>query len=72
MVAGERRPREARLADPGTTGTLSIGDIPVGTAEKRPLHAARATAARLPGQHEERRRHAQEWWAVPIDKPEAA
>ena len=40
MVAGERRPREACLADPGITGTLSIGDIPIGTAEKRPLHAA--------------------------------
>jgi hypothetical protein len=40
MVAGVRRPREACLADPGITGTLSIGDIPIGTAEKRPLHAA--------------------------------
>ena len=40
MVAGVRRPREECLADPGTIGTLSIGDIPIGTAEKRPLHAA--------------------------------
>ena len=39
MVAGVRRPREECLADPGTIGTLSIGDIPIGTAEKRPLHA---------------------------------
>ncbi|MBW6179897.1 hypothetical protein, partial [Pseudomonas aeruginosa] len=35
MVAGVRRPREECLADPGTIGTLSIGDIPIGTAEKR-------------------------------------
>ena len=28
------------MADPGTVGTLSIGDIPIGTAERRPLHAA--------------------------------
>ena len=40
MVAGVRRPREECLADSGTIGTLSIGDIPIGTAEKRPLHAA--------------------------------
>ncbi|HMU17727.1 MAG TPA: hypothetical protein PKC95_09830, partial [Thauera aminoaromatica] len=40
MVAGVRRPRQECLADPGTIGTLSIGDIPIGTAEKRPLHAA--------------------------------
>lgn len=33
MVAGVRRPRQECLADPGTIGTLSIGDIPIGTAE---------------------------------------
>lgn len=87
MVAGERRPREACLADPGITGTLSIGDIPIGTAEKRPLHAAQlwerwGTSARrgllLRGFQVSTKngagtaQHAQEWWAVPIDKPGAA
>ena len=104
MVAGVRRPREACLADPGITGTLSIGDIPVGTAEKRPLHAAQlwerwGTSARrglLPPlfdvqvlritprglllrgfqisvqKYPTTVQHAQEWWAVPIDKPGAA
>jgi hypothetical protein len=107
MVAGERRPREACLADPGITGitgTLSIGDIPIGTAEKRPLHAAQlwerwGTSAKrglLPPLFDVQvlritprglllrgfqvstkngqgtAQHAQEWWAVPIDKPGAA
>ena len=104
MVAGERRPREACLADPGITGTLSIGDIPVGTAEKRPLHAAQlwerwGTSARrgllpplfdvqvlritprgllLRGFQVSTKngagtvQHAQEWWVVPIAKPDAA
>ena len=104
MVAGVRRPREACLADPGITGTLSIGDIPIGTAEKRPLHAAQlwerwGTSARrglLPPLFDVQvlritprglllrgfqvstkngagtAQHAQEWWAVPIDKPGAA
>lgn len=104
MVAGVRRPREACLADPGITGTLSIGDIPVGTAEKRPLHAAQlwerwGTSAKrgllpplfdvqvlritprgllLRGFQVSTRngpgtaQHAQEWWAVPIDKAGAA
>ena len=104
MVAGVRRPREACLADPGITGTLSIGDIPVGTAEKRPLHAAQlwerwGTSARrglLPPLFDVQvlritprglllrgfqvdntnwptsAQHAQEWWAVPIEKPGAA
>ena len=40
MAEGVRRPRDTCLADPGITGTLSIGDIPIGTAEKRPLRAA--------------------------------
>ncbi|ATE62900.1 hypothetical protein [Thauera sinica] len=40
MAEGIRRPRDTCLADPGITGTLSIGDIPIGTAEKRPLRAA--------------------------------
>ena len=104
MVAGVRRPREECLADPGTIGTLSIGDIPIGTAEKRPLHAAQlwerwGTSARrgllpplfdvqvlritprgllLRGFQVSTRnglgttQYAQEWWAVPIDKPGAA
>lgn len=46
MVAGVRRPREACLADPGITGTLSIGDIPVGTAEKRKRPPPTVYAAR--------------------------
>lgn len=33
MVAGVRRSREECLADPGTVGTLSIGDIP-GSSQK--------------------------------------
>ncbi|WP_345793298.1 hypothetical protein AAG895_17760 [Thauera sp. JM12B12] len=101
MVAGVRRTREECLADPGTIGTLSIGDIPLGTAEKRPLHAAQlwerwGTSAKrglLPPLFDvlvlritPRRlllrgfqvstkngraatQYAQEWWAVPIDKP---
>ncbi|MGQ5490897.1 hypothetical protein ACUH78_18835 [Thauera sp. ZXT1-4] len=84
--------------------TLSIGDIPIGTAEKRPLHAAQlwerwGTSARrglLPPLFDVQvlritprglllrgfqvstkngagtAQHAQEWWAVPIDKPGAA
>ena len=104
MVAGERRPREACLADPGITGTLSIGDIPIGTAEKRPLHAAQlwerwgtlAKRGLLPplfdvqvlritprglllrgfqvdtSNRPNTAQHAQEWWAVPIEKPGAA
>ena len=104
MVAGVRRPREECLADPGTIGTLSIGDIPIGTAEKRPLHAAQlwerwGTSARrglLPplfdvqvlritprglllrgfqvdtSNRPNTAQHAQEWWAVPIEKPGAA
>lgn len=104
MTNGVRRPREECLADPGTTGTLSIGDIPTGTAEKRPLHAAQlwerwGTSAKrglLPPLFDVQvlrltpsglllrgfqvdnshwptsAQHAQEWWAVPIARPEAA
>ncbi len=104
MVAGVRRPREECLADPGITGTLSIGDIPIGTAEKRPLHAAQlweqwGSAAKRPllpplfdvqvlrmtprglllrgfqvdnANWPSSAQHAQEWWAVPIDKPDPA
>lgn len=104
MVAGVRRSREECLADPGTVGTLSIGDIPIGTAERRPLHAAQlwerwGTSAKrglLPPLFDAQvlritprglllrgfqvdtsnwpttAQHAQEWWAVPIAKPDAA
>ena len=77
MVAGVRRPREECLADPGTIGILSIGDIPIGTAEKRPLHAAQLWELLRGFQVDTSNRpntaqHAQEWWAVPIEKPGAA
>ena len=92
------------MADPGTVGTLSIGDIPIGTAERRPLHAAQlwerwGTSAKrglLPPLFDVQvlritprglllrgfqvdtsnwpttAQYAQEWWAVPIAKPDAA
>ncbi len=104
MSEGVRRPREECLADPGITGTLSIGDESVGTCEKRPLRQAQlwerwGTSARrglLPPLFDVQvlritprglllrgfqvstkngagtAQHAQEWWAVPIDKPGAA
>jgi hypothetical protein len=104
LVAASSFAREECLADPGTIGTLSIGDIPIGTAEKRPLHAAQlwerwGTSARrglLPplfdvqvlritprglllrgfqvdtSNRPNTAQHAQEWWAVPIEKPGAA
>jgi hypothetical protein len=40
LVSGVRRPREACLADTGVCGTLTLGDIAIGTAEKRPLRVA--------------------------------
>ena len=40
MEKGVRRSRAECLADPGMIGTLTVGDIPNGSAEKRPLHAA--------------------------------
>lgn len=40
MVEGVCRSRDECLADPGVTGTLSIGDIAIGTAEGRPVRAA--------------------------------
>ena len=39
-VARIRRPRDECLVDQGTIATLSIGDIPTGTAERRSLRAA--------------------------------
>ena len=90
---------------PGWAADLrSIGDIPIGAAEKRPLHAAQlwerwGTSAKrglLPplfdvqvlritprglllrgfqvdtSNRPTTAQHAQEWWAVPIDKPGAA
>ena len=101
MEKGVRRSRAECLADPGMIGTLTVGDIPIGTAEKRPLHAAQlwerwgssAKRAMLPPLFDVQvlritprglllrgfqvstenpagtAQYAQEWWAVPIDKP---